>query len=328
MVEAAAHRGQQRAFQVVGRGQRGMAAFAGQCHPAATAVGHHRPHAQAGARAHHRQRPAGRARHAGVGAHLFRAQPGQRQGERLKVIQHQQVLQPQRRLHRAARKIPVAVGEADPVARHGRGHRKGCMARRTPVAAGGRLQASQIGLGRLGGAGKVGHGQLAHMRHRRARRRHPAEPGIGAPDVGHQTRVAGGGGRGAGCTRVACGEGRHGQWMWVARPAPRQAGHGHTEASRGPARTADSRLGRGSETTRTRRENPSGDPSGGCHGITPSGRFPGKTDGNRPVRPLPMHVVQLHIVQYSTAIHGPAGAPVPAHRQLLCTAWRLTTPRA
>ena len=196
MLKGPPHLGQHRAFQIVGRGQRGMAALTRQGDPAAAGA-QHRANPQAGARAHHGQ-------HAAVGwrvrvdavAEPMTAQPGiaqarQGQRQRLEIVEHQQAVQAQCGLHSGPRERPMAVGEGYAVTGHRRGHRKRGVAGRPVGRAQLGLQCGQVGVRGFGRAGMLGDRQFAHLRHGLARPVQASKARIGAADIGDQVGIEG-----------------------------------------------------------------------------------------------------------------------------------------
>ena len=175
----AARMAQDLALEVIGRGQRGMAAFSGQTNPAHFGLDDG-AHAQAGAGADHGQGTC-RHRRRAMRTPLRGRQTRQRQGQGLEVVEHLQRLQTEFGLQFGNGKSPGAVGQFDPVTAHRGGHGDGRTLR-----SGGGGQVRQIAAHRLGKAGRPSHRELAHLFDAARRILDPAEAGIGAADIGHQ----------------------------------------------------------------------------------------------------------------------------------------------
>ena len=187
MRELAPRDGEQFAFIVIGRRQRHVTALARQRDPAARGLDH-AADAQPGAGPDHRQRAA-RRRQRGPRdrGHLVRPQAGQRQRQRLEVVQQPQLVQAEVGLQLAAGEGPVAVGQLDAVALdRGRQRQRGPPGPRLHAQAGEFLQ---IGLGRRAQRFILSDRQLAHMLDRLAGAVDPREAGIAAADVRHQPRI-------------------------------------------------------------------------------------------------------------------------------------------
>ncbi len=169
----------QHAFARIGGGQRHVAAFAGNRHPAARAIGQQARHAQAGAGPEQAQR---RTRHGRTTTHLpqvFCRQVRQRQRQRGEVVEHAQRAQAEFVAQGGLRERPVVVGHGDPVTGDRVGHGDG---RQRRLAA----QAVQVHADRRLQAGVVGHRQHLDVFDGGAGPGLPGQPRIGATDIGQQ----------------------------------------------------------------------------------------------------------------------------------------------
>jgi hypothetical protein len=108
---------------------------------------------------------------------ILRPKVGQRQRQRLEIVEDVQLLEPGRAAERVAGEGPRGIDESDILAGHRRGHGEGAVGRRL-------FQTGDIGGGSAGDGRMVGAKDLADVRELERIERGHGEAGIGAADVG------------------------------------------------------------------------------------------------------------------------------------------------